>query len=191
MDTNSERRMKPQEELQSCISGYLDIYKQLTNRPANKSIEIVSSSDESDFEHIHHWKAVEKRRKRFWSWYLMLHKVIHKTWITSDKALFHLPFTTGKTKIHNISREKRRKDAALLEKASMSSGVMSCPFESVSVESKPDSGKPDIGRVQGWGVSRSVDEISTHFYCVEIFKKNLFCVLYHDRNATMSRVTLN
>ncbi|GFV28755.1 uncharacterized protein TNCV_3987051 [Trichonephila clavipes] len=66
IDTHSERSMKFEKEIQSCISGYRDIYKQLTNRPSsqnlityfmvpkNKSIEIVSSSDESDFELIHH-----------------------------------------------------------------------------------------------------------------------------------------
>ncbi|GFS89500.1 uncharacterized protein TNCV_1810021 [Trichonephila clavipes] len=69
-------------------------------------------------------KTVEKRRKRYWSLYLMLRKVINKTWITSDKALFHLTFTTGETKIQQISREKRRKDAALLEKASKPPGVI-------------------------------------------------------------------
>ncbi|PRD28784.1 UNVERIFIED_CONTAM: hypothetical protein NCL1_31385 [Trichonephila clavipes] len=49
-------------------AGYRDIYKRLTNRPSskklfsyfmvpkNKSIEIVSSSDESDSELIHHRK---------------------------------------------------------------------------------------------------------------------------------------
>ncbi|GFV50029.1 hypothetical protein TNCV_2354141 [Trichonephila clavipes] len=60
--------MKFQKELRSSISGYRDIYKQLTNQPSSqklityfmvtksKSIEIVSSSDESDFELIHHKK---------------------------------------------------------------------------------------------------------------------------------------
>lgn len=68
IDTNAERSLKFQKELRSCISGYRDVYKQLTNRPSsqklitdfmvprNKSIEIVSSSDESDFEPIHHKK---------------------------------------------------------------------------------------------------------------------------------------
>ncbi|GFT21786.1 uncharacterized protein TNCV_2970251 [Trichonephila clavipes] len=67
-DTNFERRMKFQKEFRSCISGYHDIYKQLTNRPSrqklifylmvpkNKSMEIVSSSDETNFELIHHKK---------------------------------------------------------------------------------------------------------------------------------------
>ncbi|GFT17363.1 uncharacterized protein TNCV_4806431 [Trichonephila clavipes] len=64
IDTNSKRSLKFQKE--SCISGYRDVQKQLTNRsspqklttyfmvPRNKSTEIVSSSDESDFELIHH-----------------------------------------------------------------------------------------------------------------------------------------
>ncbi|GFS84632.1 hypothetical protein TNCV_4607561 [Trichonephila clavipes] len=69
-------------------------------------------------------KTVEKRGKRSWSLYLMLRKGISKTWITSDKALFHLSFTTGEMKIQHISLEKRRKDAALLEKARKPSGVM-------------------------------------------------------------------
>ncbi|GFX74092.1 uncharacterized protein TNCV_490561 [Trichonephila clavipes] len=71
IDTNSERRMQFQKELRSCISGYRDVYKQLTNRPSserlityltvtkNKSVENVSSSDESDFffELVHHRKV--------------------------------------------------------------------------------------------------------------------------------------
>ncbi|GFY05711.1 hypothetical protein TNCV_4403781 [Trichonephila clavipes] len=56
----------------------------------------------------------------------MLRKGIYKTWITSDKASFYLSFTTGETKIQRISREKHRKEAALLEKASKPSGVMVC-----------------------------------------------------------------
>ncbi|GFX42341.1 uncharacterized protein TNCV_110611 [Trichonephila clavipes] len=67
---NSERSMKFQKELQSCVSGYRDIYKQLTNQPLsqelissfilpkNKSIEISLSSDESDFELIHQKKMI-------------------------------------------------------------------------------------------------------------------------------------
>ncbi|GFW43283.1 uncharacterized protein TNCV_1350461 [Trichonephila clavipes] len=67
IDTNSERSLKFHKELQS-ISSYCDINKQLINRPSlqklityfkmpqNKLIEIVSSSDESDFELIHHRK---------------------------------------------------------------------------------------------------------------------------------------
>ncbi|GFU71858.1 hypothetical protein TNCV_1627991 [Trichonephila clavipes] len=59
---------KFQNELQSSISDYRDIYKKLSNRPSspkflsffmvpkNKSIEIVSSSDERGFEVIHHRK---------------------------------------------------------------------------------------------------------------------------------------
>ncbi|GFU62185.1 hypothetical protein TNCV_2474161 [Trichonephila clavipes] len=55
-------------ELRSCISGYRDIYKQLMRQsssqklnidfmvPKNKSMENVSSSDESDFELTHHRK---------------------------------------------------------------------------------------------------------------------------------------
>ncbi|GFV03723.1 hypothetical protein TNCV_1876711 [Trichonephila clavipes] len=69
-------------------------------------------------------KTVEKRRKWSWPLYLMLRKDIYKAWIHSDKALFYLPFTTGETKIQHISCEKRRKDAALLEKASKPSSVM-------------------------------------------------------------------
>ncbi|GFW63216.1 uncharacterized protein TNCV_581561 [Trichonephila clavipes] len=67
-DINSEKSLKFQKELRSCISGYRDVHKQLTNRPSsqkhityftvpkNKSIEIISSSDESDVELIHHRK---------------------------------------------------------------------------------------------------------------------------------------
>ncbi|GFW85490.1 uncharacterized protein TNCV_145351 [Trichonephila clavipes] len=69
-DTNSERNLKFQKELRSRISGYGDVHKQLTNRPSsqtlityftvpkNKSIETVSSSDDSDFEIIHHRKML-------------------------------------------------------------------------------------------------------------------------------------
>ncbi|GFU00688.1 uncharacterized protein TNCV_4818521 [Trichonephila clavipes] len=69
IDTNSERSLKFQKKLRSCISGYRDVHKQLTNRPSsqklisyfiysskNKLIEIVPSSDEGDFELIHHKK---------------------------------------------------------------------------------------------------------------------------------------
>ncbi|GFT46494.1 uncharacterized protein TNCV_3183781 [Trichonephila clavipes] len=63
-DTNSERSLKFQKGLRSCISVYRDIHKQLTNRLSSqklisycmvpkKSIESVSSSD---FELIHHKK---------------------------------------------------------------------------------------------------------------------------------------
>ncbi|GFW74929.1 uncharacterized protein TNCV_2677971 [Trichonephila clavipes] len=38
IDTNSERRMEFQKELQSCISGYTDIYKQLTNQPSSRKL---------------------------------------------------------------------------------------------------------------------------------------------------------
>ncbi|CAK9810845.1 Tigger transposable element-derived protein 1 [Anthophora quadrimaculata] len=65
--TNSERSLKFQKELRSCIFGYRDVYKQLIKRLSsqklitdfmvtkNKSI-VISSSDESDFEPIHHKK---------------------------------------------------------------------------------------------------------------------------------------
>lgn len=68
IDTNAERRLKFQKELRSCMSHYRDVYKQLTSRPSsqklitdfmvikNKSIEILSSSDETDFQPIHHKK---------------------------------------------------------------------------------------------------------------------------------------
>lgn len=68
IDTNVERSLKFQKELRSCMSRYRDVYKQLTNRPSsqklitdfivpkNKSIEILSSSDESDFGPIRHKK---------------------------------------------------------------------------------------------------------------------------------------
>ncbi|GFW79823.1 uncharacterized protein TNCV_2590431 [Trichonephila clavipes] len=61
IDTISERSMKFQKDLRSRIPGYRDSYKQLISRlspqktisyfmvPKNKSIEIVSSNDESDF----------------------------------------------------------------------------------------------------------------------------------------------
>ncbi|GFU13948.1 uncharacterized protein TNCV_941121 [Trichonephila clavipes] len=66
IDTNSERSLKFQKELRSCISSYRDVYIQHTNRPSpqkhftyfilpkNKSIGIVSSSDESDLKLIPH-----------------------------------------------------------------------------------------------------------------------------------------
>ncbi|GFT92772.1 uncharacterized protein TNCV_739591 [Trichonephila clavipes] len=66
IDTNSERSLKFQKVLRSCISGYHAIHKLLTTRPSsqtlisyfmmlrNKSIEIISSGDESDFGLIHH-----------------------------------------------------------------------------------------------------------------------------------------
>ncbi|GFW97883.1 uncharacterized protein TNCV_1426461 [Trichonephila clavipes] len=66
-------------------------------------------------------KTVEKRS---WPLYLILRKDRYKAWITSDEALFHLPFTTGKTKTQYISRKKRRKDVAVLQNASWPSGVM-------------------------------------------------------------------
>ncbi|GFW11375.1 uncharacterized protein TNCV_3808951 [Trichonephila clavipes] len=65
IDTNSKRNLKFQKELRSCIPRYRAVPKQLTivlktyHLPygaKNKSIEIVSSSDESDFELIHHRK---------------------------------------------------------------------------------------------------------------------------------------
>ncbi|GFY35895.1 uncharacterized protein TNCV_4842681 [Trichonephila clavipes] len=68
-------------------------------------------------------KTIEKRRKRSWHLYLMLYKGRYKTWVTSDEALFILAFITGKTKIQYISVKNRRKDAAVLQKASWSSGV--------------------------------------------------------------------
>ena len=67
IDTNSEKSLKFQKELRSCISGYRDVYKQLIKRPSsqklitdfmvtkNNSI-VISSSDESDFEPIHRKK---------------------------------------------------------------------------------------------------------------------------------------
>ncbi|GFT89294.1 hypothetical protein TNCV_4385991 [Trichonephila clavipes] len=56
----------------------------------------------------------------------MLHKGRYKTWKTSNEALSDLSFTTGKMKILFISREKRRKDAAVLRKVSWLSDVMVC-----------------------------------------------------------------
>ncbi|GFX56835.1 hypothetical protein TNCV_495831 [Trichonephila clavipes] len=64
---------------------------------------------------------IEERRKPL---YLMLRKGVYKTGIISDKALFHLPFTTGETKIQPISCEKRCKDTALLDKTSKQPGFM-------------------------------------------------------------------
>ncbi|GFV54361.1 uncharacterized protein TNCV_4585911 [Trichonephila clavipes] len=69
-------------------------------------------------------KTVEKQRKRSWPVYLMLRKCRYKARITSDEALFHLSFTTGKTKIQYISSKKHRKDAAVLKNAIWPSGVM-------------------------------------------------------------------
>ncbi|GFV11305.1 hypothetical protein TNCV_3723941 [Trichonephila clavipes] len=69
-------------------------------------------------------KTIEKRRKRSLPLYLMLRNGRYETWITYDEALFHLSFTTGKTKIQYISRRKRRKDAAVMKNARWSSGVM-------------------------------------------------------------------
>ncbi|GFW33412.1 RNase H domain-containing protein [Trichonephila clavipes] len=68
-------------------------------------------------------KPVEKRRKRYWSLYLTLRKSRYKAWTTSDEALFHLSFTTGKMKSQYTSSKKRRKDAAVLKNASWLSGV--------------------------------------------------------------------
>ncbi|GFX87289.1 uncharacterized protein TNCV_3820191 [Trichonephila clavipes] len=68
IDTNSERNLGFRKQLLLCISGYRYVHKQLTNRPSsqklityfmvsiNKSIEIVSSSDENYFQLIHHRK---------------------------------------------------------------------------------------------------------------------------------------
>ncbi|GFW96147.1 hypothetical protein TNCV_958601 [Trichonephila clavipes] len=69
-------------------------------------------------------KTSERRRKHSCLPNLMLCKVIDKTLITSDEELFHLSFTTGKMKIQYVSREKRRKDATVLQKASWPLGVM-------------------------------------------------------------------
>ncbi|GFT28851.1 uncharacterized protein TNCV_3585611 [Trichonephila clavipes] len=69
-------------------------------------------------------KTVEKRRKRSWPLYLMVRKGRYKARITPDEALFHLSFTTGKTKIQYISSKKRRKEAAVLKNASWPSGAM-------------------------------------------------------------------
>ncbi|GFU60699.1 uncharacterized protein TNCV_2754551 [Trichonephila clavipes] len=69
-------------------------------------------------------KTVERRRKRSRSLYLMLRKGRYKAWITSNDALLHLSFITGKTKIQYIYRKKRRKDAAVLQNVSWPSGVM-------------------------------------------------------------------
>ncbi|GFV51468.1 uncharacterized protein TNCV_844071 [Trichonephila clavipes] len=60
-------------------------------------------------------KSVEKRRKRSKPLYLILRKSRYKTWITPDEALFHLSFTTGKTKTQYITSKKHRKDAAVLK----------------------------------------------------------------------------
>ncbi|GFW01334.1 hypothetical protein TNCV_5029871 [Trichonephila clavipes] len=60
-------------------------------------------------------QTIEKRRKRYWSLYLMLRKGRCKIWITLDEALFHLPFPNDKTKIQYISPEKRRKEATVLQ----------------------------------------------------------------------------
>ncbi|GFW96611.1 hypothetical protein TNCV_2846681 [Trichonephila clavipes] len=54
-------------------------------------------------------KTIEKRRKRSWSLYLMLCKGTYKAWITSDKALFHLSFTIGKTKMQDAAKKRRKK----------------------------------------------------------------------------------
>ncbi|GFY15161.1 uncharacterized protein TNCV_1569741 [Trichonephila clavipes] len=54
----------------------------------------------------------------------MLRKGRYKAWIISNTTLFHLSFTTGKTKIQYIFSKKRRKDAAVLKNASWPSGVM-------------------------------------------------------------------
>ncbi|GFX79565.1 hypothetical protein TNCV_825541 [Trichonephila clavipes] len=51
-------------------------------------------------------KAVEKRRKRSWSLYLILRKDRYKTWITSDEALFLLSFATVKTKQQKLQKWK-------------------------------------------------------------------------------------
>ena len=38
IDTNSERSLKFQNELRSCISGYRDVYKQLIKRPSSQKL---------------------------------------------------------------------------------------------------------------------------------------------------------
>ncbi|GFV62248.1 transposable element Tcb1 transposase [Trichonephila clavipes] len=69
-------------------------------------------------------KTRKTKKKRSWPLYLMLRKDRYKAWINSVEALFHLSFTTGKTKIQHISSKKRRKDAAVLKNASWPSGVI-------------------------------------------------------------------
>ncbi|GFU62292.1 uncharacterized protein TNCV_2108651 [Trichonephila clavipes] len=38
IDTNFERSIKFQKEVRSCISGYRDIYKQLSNQPSSQKL---------------------------------------------------------------------------------------------------------------------------------------------------------
>ncbi|GFX74777.1 hypothetical protein TNCV_636041 [Trichonephila clavipes] len=54
----------------------------------------------------------------------MSRKGRYKAWIALDEALFHLSFTTGKTKLQNISRKEHCKDAAVLQNASWPSGII-------------------------------------------------------------------
>ncbi|GFU19384.1 uncharacterized protein TNCV_3032941 [Trichonephila clavipes] len=69
-------------------------------------------------------KTVEKRRKRSWSPVFNVTRGRCKAWITSDEALFHLSFTTDRTKIQYISSKKRNKDAPVLKNACWPSDVM-------------------------------------------------------------------
>ena len=73
IDANSERTSKFQKELQSCISGYRDIYKRQVKQQSSEKVitdymltekksilnecQVVSSSDESDFEPVFHSKV--------------------------------------------------------------------------------------------------------------------------------------
>ncbi|GFW52846.1 uncharacterized protein TNCV_2394251 [Trichonephila clavipes] len=63
-------------------------------------------------------KTVAKRRKRSCPLCLMLPKSRYKTFITSEKAQLQLEI-----KVQYSSRDKHRKDATVLQKASWPSGV--------------------------------------------------------------------
>ncbi|GFW79348.1 uncharacterized protein TNCV_2477551 [Trichonephila clavipes] len=84
----------------------------------NNATLVLASFEMSNITKICHQisvKTVAKRRKRYRPLYLMLYKGRYKTWIPSNEALFHLSFTTGKTKIQYISSKKHLKDAAVLK----------------------------------------------------------------------------
>jgi len=73
IDNNSERSSEFQKQLHSCISGYRDLYKRLVKqqssqrlitdyvltekKPTLNECEVVSSSEESDFEPVYHKKV--------------------------------------------------------------------------------------------------------------------------------------
>ncbi|XP_069964571.1 tigger transposable element-derived protein 1-like [Bactrocera oleae] len=72
IDNNSQRSLKFQKEIRLCISGYRDVYQQLTKRPSSQKLitymltkhksTVVASSDESDYEPVH------RKNMRVWNY---------------------------------------------------------------------------------------------------------------------------